>query len=233
MPRMSTPSSTPEPFRRREGKDDTPPDATTIHVRRAVGGDRDELDWIVKRFSPLLRVQAEYRIGPDLRRLHDPDDIVNDVWGVALPKLKDLPVRNGRMTPVVLKFLSTAVKFRVSTLVQKHVKGKPKTELPDSESGGKSTLDQLADDVPGVVSQAMRREQRDAVTKALESLAPADKEIIVLRAIEQRQNTEAAELLGLTPGAAAVRYFRALERLKTALPGTVFDDIPLPKPDAN
>ena len=71
---------------------------TSLHLRQAVGGCADSLAWLVRRLSPLLIVQAEYRLGPDLRRVYDPEDLVDEVWVVALPRLGELSARDGRYT---------------------------------------------------------------------------------------------------------------------------------------
>ena len=59
-------------------------DMTTMHVRRAVGGDLTSLDWVVSRLAPLLVAQAQWRLGTALRRYYDPEDLVSDAWAVTL-----------------------------------------------------------------------------------------------------------------------------------------------------
>jgi RNA polymerase sigma factor (sigma-70 family) len=90
----------------------------------------------------------------------------------------------------------------------------------DSES----RLD-LPADVTGALTAACRRERDSEVAKRLAALDDKDREIIVLRAIEQNTNPAAARLLGLTESAVAARYRRALDRLRRKLPGSVFDDV--------
>src|SRR6185436_6829695 len=63
----------------------------------------------------------------------------------------------------------------------------------------------------GVVSHVARDERRGLILAAIERLDEIDREIVVLRGIEQRGNAEVADLLGLTPTAAAMRYRRALD----------------------
>jgi len=86
---------------------ENPVNDTTLHVRRAKGGDRDSLAWLADRFSPLLLAQARYRLRGRLARWVQPEDVVQDVWAVALPALPGLEASDGRETPVVLKFLAT------------------------------------------------------------------------------------------------------------------------------
>ena len=97
----------------------TEPEAlTSLHVRRAADGDGGSLSWVVSRLSPLLLAQATYRLGSRLRALYEPEDLVNETWAVTLPKLAELPARDGRLTPVLLRFLSTTLLHRIQSLVR-------------------------------------------------------------------------------------------------------------------
>ena len=67
-------------------------------------------------------------------------------------------------------------------------------------------------------SQALiRNELRERLRAALDQLAPHDREILVMRNLEQLPVAEIAEVLGLTEGAIMVRHLRALRRLRTIL----------------
>jgi RNA polymerase sigma-70 factor (ECF subfamily) len=200
---------------------------TSYHVRRARGGDRESLDWLIERFSPLLRAAAEYRLTKSLRRLYDPEDIVNDVWATALPRLPELSPRDERYTPVLMKFLSTTLLYKVRNLVEKHIRGKPPREEargPRGEDASGDPLDRLAAGGTGVASRLGREETRDLVAASLAKLDPRDREIIVLRGIEQHPYREIAAIVGDDPAVLAVRYQRALEKLRRALPGSVYEE---------
>lgn len=192
---------------------------TTRHVRRAVQGDADSITWVVDRFAPVLLAQARYRLGGLPRRLVDPEDLVQDVWARTLPHLPHLPPRDGRYTPVLMKFLSTALLNRSNTLYKKYLMGKPR----DDE--GASRQESLPAETTGVVSKVVRSESCGRLLNQLGELSSQDQEIIVLRGIEQNRNQTVARLLGLRPNTVAVRYRRALERLRKHLPGTVFDEL--------
>jgi RNA polymerase sigma-70 factor (ECF subfamily) len=65
-------------------------------------------------------------------------------------------------------------------------------------------------------SQALiRNELRERLRAALDELAPHDREILVMRNLEQLPIAEIAAVLGLTDGAVKVRHLRALRRLRT------------------
>ena len=205
---------------------DDPEVLTTLHVQRAVAGERDSVDWLVRRFTPLLMAQAEYRLGAVLRRHVEPEDLVDDVWARVLPRLRGIAPHHGpgsRTTPVVLQVLSTTLLNRVRDLYDKHVTGKPGVVDVTAASTSEAPVE-LAADETGVVSAAVRRERQGAMQMALAALAPADREVVILRGIEQRSNQQVALLLGIAPDAASMRYRRALDRLRAAIPDAVLED---------
>jgi RNA polymerase sigma-70 factor (ECF subfamily) len=52
----------------------------------------------------------------------------------------------------------------------------------------------------------------------LETLDDMDREVLVLRHLEELGNNEVAQILGIDKYAASKRYLRALERLRRAMP---------------
>lgn len=196
-------------------------DLTTVHVRKAIDGDRESLSWIVERFSPLLLAQARYRLGRDRGTLCEPDDLVNDVWITALPKLPELPAREGRFTPVVLRFLSTTLLNHYSNLMKRRLR-----EQRDRVEGPSSSGGEFADETRGVVTRVLNAEACHAVSDAIEGLEPLDREVVILRGIEQNPSSAVAAVTGLTENAIHVRYHRALKKLQGRLQGTVIDELP-------
>lgn len=210
----------------REGADDDgagEPDLTSIHVRQAAAGDADSLNWIVRRFTPALLAQAAHRLGPRLRNLYDPDDVVGDVWAIALPRLAGLPAREGRFTPVLMKFLSTAVLNRINNLVQKHIQARREgRDVADPEN---DPLAALPTERSGALTHILRGENHGLVLAILDELGDEDRAIVVMRAVEQRPATEVADELGLLPNTLTVKYRRALDKLRERLPDSVFAEL--------
>lgn len=188
-----------------------------MHARRAVAGDAESLEWMIRRLAPLLRAHAAYRL-KTLGRGADADDLVQDAWLRTLPRLEDLQPRDGRITPVLLRFLTTIVNRRVRDLLQGLARGErgrlATEEIPEPSSGNS-----------GVVTQAIREEARGAVQEALARLDASDREVIVLRGIEQSPLEEVAAVMGTTAEAARKRYSRALARLRERLPGSIFEEL--------
>jgi RNA polymerase sigma-70 factor (ECF subfamily) len=186
-----------------------------------VRGEPPSLDWIAARFSPLLLAQASHRLRGPLRQVIEPEDLVQDVWVRALPNLAGLQPRDGRLTPVVVKFLGTALLNRLNSLLQKRL---------ESGRGGDSAGDEpgaaLDDDATRALTRIVRAERASAVRAAIEELAEEDRAVVVLRGIEQNPVQEVAVLLGMLPNTVTVQYRRALEKLRAKLPGSVFDEFP-------
>ncbi len=201
-----------------------PAGETSYHVRLACEGDRQSLDWIVEKLSPLLLASARYRLRRSLRSVCDPEDIVQEVWLTTLPKLKDIECREGRYTPVLLKFLSSTLLHKLSNIFQKHIKGKPRRAQAPPD-GGEEPLDSVKSDWTGVITRVLRKEVGEAVTSSLEQLSLEDLELAVLRGIEQHSYEDIAILLKQPAKSLAVRYSRILKKLRARVPESVFAEL--------
>jgi RNA polymerase sigma factor (sigma-70 family) len=199
-------------------------DPTSIHVQRAEAGDAASLEWVVRRFSPVLLAQARFRLGARLRAHVEPEDLVSEVWAIALGRLAALGTGLGRRTPVLLKFLTTTLLHRVNDLVKVEIKG-PRGRRAGGDGAAADPLASLSAESRGIVSAVLARERDAALTAALAQLDAQDREVILLRGIEQNSGAVVAQLLQVSEKAVSMRYRRALERLRTLLPGSIFDDL--------
>jgi|SRR5690348_12667420 len=82
----------------------------------------------------------------------------------------------------------------------------------------------LPGDVPEPARRPVRIDDTDAITRrmtverALRSLSPRQRAVVVLRYFEDRSEVEAADLLGVSVGTIKVQTARALERLRKLVP---------------
>lgn len=196
-------------------------DLTTFHLRQAIGGEPGSLDWIIGRFTPVLLIAAERRLGPHLRRFYDAEDVVNELWVATIPRLSELVPRADRLTPVLLRYLSTSLVSRINNLARRFARDRRQAVDGAAVGVGAERPAEITD----AVSRVARGEDHRILREALGELSESDREIIILRGIEQGANQEVARALGVPAGTAAVRFHRALERLRTRLRGTVLDDI--------
>ncbi len=204
-------------------------------IRAASLGSLAHLTTVVERFTPLLIMQAEYRIGAPLRRFVDPTDLVNDVWLVALRRLPEYRPEPGSTSAGLMRFLGTVLLRQVRDLYDKHIAGKPSAiALPDRGVDGGSERGaalELSAETTGVVSRAVRAERHDSVRSAIASLDPTDRAVVVLRAIEEQPVRVVAAVTGLAPNTVTVRLRRALEKLRQTLPASIVDHLVGPDSD--
>ncbi|MBL8735690.1 MAG: sigma-70 family RNA polymerase sigma factor [Planctomycetes bacterium] len=193
----------------------SPNSETSVVLQAAIDGDADSLGWLVAHLSPLLLAQARWRLHGGLARHVEPDDLVQDAWLVALPRLGELVPRDGRRTPVLLRFLATTILHRVNNLAREVLRKK----VPAAPSAAP------ADPRTGVVTAAIRAERRTHLLATIEQLEPIDRDVLLLRGVEQRSQATTAELLGIQGDAVAMRFSRALRRLRDQLPASLLEEL--------
>ncbi len=196
---------------------------TTFDVQGAIGGDGAAVDRVVRRLEPLLIADASYRLRRSGIRDVEPEDVVAETWAAALPKLGRIGEHDGRRTPVLLAFLAATIRNIVGGLIRRRAVRGSAASLDASSS--QSGAPEPAASSTGIVSRIARDERRDLVLAAIERLDEIDREVVLLRGIEQRGNAEVADLLKIAPTAAAMRYRRALDRLRSEITDSVFEDL--------
>lgn len=192
-------------------------DRTTQLLRNGLAGDREGYSAFVARITPLLIAVARRYAGALATRGIGPEDIVQDAWLQSLPHLHRLQPVGGRITPVVVKYLSVAVRRRSRDLLIAVAHGRTQPLQP--------VIAGLTDESVGIVTRVILAEQRSAVLTAIESLDPIDRNALVLLSIEQLPLDEAAAILGIGKDAAKQRHHRARQRLLALLPSSVFEEL--------
>ena len=88
---------------------------------------------------------------------------------------------------------------------------------PQTDETGDAFPKDFADwrEIPS--EELQRKELREALQRALQSLPQKYREVLILRDIQHLSIQETAQVLGIEEGTAAKRYIRALKRLKTVL----------------
>lgn len=199
---------------------------TTHFIRQAMAGDHGGMTAVIERFEPFLHAAASYHLGPQLRGVCEPRDLTMEVWAVALRRFGDLRFESGVSSRAFMSFLVSTMRNLVNNLLRRHLKaGRLKVgTLEAGDSSRPDPFDLLPAEVTGATSRARLDELRSTFAEALERLSPDDRAIIVLRAIEQVPYEEAALVLGVAKGTLAVRYHRALEKLRSLLPDSLIHE---------
>jgi RNA polymerase sigma-70 factor (ECF subfamily) len=190
-------------------------------IERAAGGDKAARQELLLRHEQRLRQMIAVRLDHRLAARLDPSDVVQEVFADACRKLSDYLRR--RPLPFY-PWLRQLAWERLVKLHQRHI-GARKRSVTREENPGAALSDEsalalaerLSAPGPSPSSRLLREELSRRVRDALDRLAGNDREVLVMRYLEQLSTREIAAILGLSEGAVKVRHLRALERLRGLL----------------
>ena len=177
------------------------------------------------RMSPLLIAQARLRLGPSLAARIDPEDLVQEAWAIALERLGDLRSREGRLGPVLFRFLAKTITLRINVYLR--------AAVSEAASGGGAEVRARSSASPPrapaekteVVNRSIKAEDARRVQELLAKLTDEERGVVVLRAVEGVPNGIAARLLGIDPGTLAKRWQRLRARLRESLAPSILDEL--------
>jgi RNA polymerase sigma-70 factor (ECF subfamily) len=200
----------------------TAPDTEEL-LQRSQAGDQQARAALLQRHRKQLRRMIALRLDRRLAARLDPSDIVQEVLAAADRRLDNYL----RQRPLPFHpWLRQLAVDRLADAHRRHVQAKRRTvkrEDPEPIGLPCSSALRLADRLlaSGVCpSEAFRREElRERVRAALSSLAEADREVLVLRYLEQLSAKEVGAVLGVSEAAAKKRALRALQKLRALLEG--------------
>jgi RNA polymerase sigma-70 factor (ECF subfamily) len=190
----------------------------------ARNGDEGALAVLVERHRERLERMVRLRMDRRLQGRVDPADVVQDAYLAVRGKFRQYSV-DPRL-PFFL-WLRLEVGQKLVDVHRFHL-GTQMRDAGQEVSLHRGALPQvtslsLAEHLLGKLTTAsqaaMRVELKLRVQEALNSMAPHDREVLILRHFEELSNAEAAQVLGIKPSAAVNRYVRALKRLKDVFQG--------------
>ncbi len=197
-------------------------DQTETLLAAARSGDSDAVNRLLEKHRAPIRRLVELRLDRKVQRRVDVSDVVQDVMIEASGRLDKYLSDPAMAFHLWLRqiawdrIIDTYRRHRVSA------KRNMDREQPMTSPGGpdQSTMElaiQLCD--PGLTpaAAATQREIAAKVEAAIEKMNDQDREIILMRHYEHLSNLEIAEVLGLNPPAASMRYLRAVRRLREVL----------------
>jgi RNA polymerase sigma-70 factor (ECF subfamily) len=198
-------------------------DDTQHLIDEARQGDATAVDRLLTRHRESLRRMVGMRLDPALAARVDASDIVQDVLLEAHRRLTDY-LRNPAM-PFHL-WLRHIAKDHIIDAHRRHRQAQRRS-LDREQSlfnpgPGDSSVDwamQFVDPEKTPASAVIRHEMERRVQEAINQLGEDDREIILMRYVEQLSNQDVAAALGLTEAAASMRCLRAVRRLQAALLG--------------
>jgi RNA polymerase sigma-70 factor (ECF subfamily) len=196
-----------------------PQDSDTAElIERAGRGDASARQELLVQHQARLRQMIAVRMDSRLGARLDPSDVVQEVFADACQKLSDYLQK--RPLPFY-PWLRQLAWERLVKLHQKHIWAQKRSTtreqhsnlaLPDESA--MALANQLLAWGSSPSRQAMREELRRRVQTALGQLAERDREVLVMRYLEQLSTREIAAVLGIAEGAVKTRHLRALQRLR-------------------
>lgn len=211
---------------------DDDPNASEL-LKRAGAGDPRALGELFEQHRARLRKMVQIRLAKRLQGRVDPSDVLQETYielsrslsqylqDPKLPFFLWLRFLAGKKLQAVHRHHLGTHMRDVRREVSLHAGALPQAS---SESLAAHLLGRLTS--PSQV--AMRAELRVRVQEALDSMSLLDREVLALRHFEQLNNSEAAQVLGLSEAAASNRFMRALKRLKAILSSVPGADEPPP-----
>jgi RNA polymerase sigma-70 factor (ECF subfamily) len=191
-------------------------------LKLATQGDPESWGALLARHAQRLRRLVAFRMDQRLQGRIDPSDVMQEASLEAWKHLEDY-LRDPKI-PFFL-WLRGIVANKLRELHRHHLG----TQMRDAAreisihrgAMPEATSAALAAQLLGHLTQpsvaAVRAEVKIRLQEALNQMDPLDREVLALRHFEQLSPRETADVLGIKEKAAAMRYVRALRRLKDIL----------------
>ena len=180
-------------------------------VRDARSGCRDAQARLLQELRPYLVRRAASELDTRLRVKVDQSDLVQDV---LLQAWKGLPGFRGGTRAELIAWLQTLLKNRSIDVVRQYRSSEKRSDRREEAIKPNQATErslEAVDDSPS--HQAMGREQRELVERAMRCLLPADEQVLRLRGQTELSFSEIGRILEVSEDAARKRFARAAEKL--------------------
>jgi RNA polymerase sigma-70 factor (ECF subfamily) len=173
------------------------------------------------RLVAMVRRRLDHALAPRL----DEEDVVNDAFLLACRKW---PAFERRSPDATYAWLYGVVRDCLTEAWRRETRERrdPRRELRLPEQSSAYQALGLASANTSPSAAAMRDEDEQKILEALKELTEGDRGIIRMRHFDCLSIAETAAVLQISPSAAAVRYVRAMQRLRRVLPELCAKDGP-------
>jgi RNA polymerase sigma-70 factor (ECF subfamily) len=179
-------------------------------------GDRDALGQLLAQQRDRLRGFIDIHLDRPLRARVDPSDALQDTLYKVADRINDFLAR--RPMPFRLWVLRMAREL-VANLRRHHYAGvrdiRREADVPDSSAV--ALANRMVGGGPTPSEMAEARERAAQVAQAVEQLDCDDREILLLRLVDDLKHDEIADMLEISSEAVRQRYGRALVKLEQSL----------------
>jgi len=174
---------------------------------------------LLERHRPRLRRMVAVRLDRRVAARVDPSDVVQEALLEAATRLDEYL----RARPIPFyPWLRRIAWVRLTDAHRRHISANRRSVGREEPPGlpGESVFElaeRLLSPTSGASASLRRKERRDRVRAALAALPERDREVLILRFLEDLSTAEAAAVLGVGEGAVKMRLMRALQRLRDLL----------------
>ncbi len=191
-------------------------------LRAARAGSAEALGQALQACRNYLLLVAERQVGADLHAKGGASDLVQETF---LDAQRDFARFHGSSEEELLAWLRQILLNNVGNFTRRYrttAKRAVDRELAlGGEDSARPGAPLLSDPAPTPSSQAVEREQADALLRAIERLPDDYRQVIVLRYLEGRSFDEIGTALGRSADAARKLWSRAMERLRQEWEGSL------------
>lgn len=204
-------------FRRRGGSGSVSstmdPEAEAALLARARAGSRDALGDLLERGAERLLALIRLRLGPTLRAELESRDILQTTLLRAVDRFDSF---KGEHVVALKAWLARIAENEIRDQADFH--GRQRRDAAQRVPlEGRPEVERLAARVRSETSRIALGEELARLEHALETLAPDQREVIVLRRLEELSFGEVAERLGRSPDACRMLFARAMTALTLAM----------------
>lgn len=175
-------------------------------VQRIQDGDRAAWNELYERYHDQLLLSVRMRMGANLRRYLQSEDIFQSVALEAFQSLGRFEYRG-----------EGSLERYLRTLVVNKLRDRADTFGADKRSGAVPLDPGTADSIPARAPSYHDAERYERLERALKAMPEEQRELIVLRKLEGLSSQEAAAHLGMSDDATRKAFSRAMARLTTLL----------------
>ncbi len=194
---------------------------TEVRLRRAAEGDEQALHWLLERHRDRLRRMITVRLDGRLASRLDASDVVQETLIDAARRFADyvqapaLPFYPW-LHRLASERLAQAHRFHLRTL-RREAGREQASGPPQADPTAFRLVERLTASGTSPSKHLIREEERQAMWRALGLLSDQDREILVMRYLDQLAFAEIGVILAISESAARVRHFRALQRINLLL----------------
>jgi RNA polymerase sigma-70 factor (subfamily 1) len=189
------------------------PEDSSVLLRRAREGSRDALDTLLGACGDRLLAFIRLRLGPSLRSQLESGDILQTTLMHAFQHIDQFAGASRKsLIAWLVGIAQNAIRDEVDYFQRQRRDVKKTVPLSEAEEA-------VAAEVRTEVSRLILKEETTRLEKALESLDPVHREVVLLRKYEELSFQEIGERLGRSPDACRMLLARALTELTAEVRG--------------